>query len=451
MKKVVVWVCVFLALLLIGSSVAETEYTSGYFTYRIKGNGTAVITGFDWKANGNNDVYIPRMVDGYTVTEIGEYAFSNSEKAFSYDLNDTLIGAEVAVIIPDTITKISQKAFYYTKIRSANIPASVKIIEDGVFAGCRNITSFTVDSGNESYTTIEGVLYNKKDKSLIAFPTNIKQYFQSRAYSKNIFNIPEGIVSLAPYSFYDVNRTNAIIAIPRSLKMIGDYAFEYSSVSVVPASETNRYYKNNQANYVIKLPASIEEIGSFSFAYCDGINWERYDVTLDAASIRIIPEYAFYNSSIETLGLPKVIEKIGTSAFELKESGRTKLSMPDSLATIDDRAFCGVSFRVVFGSNSKLEAIGNQSFYNSVISNSEKFVLPSGLKRIGEQSLYNEASIGFIRLVVPASVKEIGDNFCDRTKITLEVEEDSYASIWATDNGYVVSNTSESDTSWLNE
>ena len=58
-------------------AMAEGERKSGAFTYRIKGNGTAAITGYDWATMKYQDIYIPRMLDGYTVTEIGEEAFAN--------------------------------------------------------------------------------------------------------------------------------------------------------------------------------------------------------------------------------------------------------------------------------------------------------------------------------------------------------------------------------------
>ena len=44
-------------------AMAADERTSGAFTYRIKGNGTAAITGYDWASMKEQDIYIPRMLD----------------------------------------------------------------------------------------------------------------------------------------------------------------------------------------------------------------------------------------------------------------------------------------------------------------------------------------------------------------------------------------------------
>ena len=75
MKKLFGFILGIGLLLICSTALADTQ--SGLFTYTLKGNGTAVITGFDWDANGNNDVYVPRMIDGYTVSEIGPFAFSD--------------------------------------------------------------------------------------------------------------------------------------------------------------------------------------------------------------------------------------------------------------------------------------------------------------------------------------------------------------------------------------
>lgn len=70
-------------LLSVSVALADEEKQNGAYTYQIKGNGTAVITGYDWENHEGEDIYIPRMVDGYTVTEIGEFAFSH----YSFDDN----------------------------------------------------------------------------------------------------------------------------------------------------------------------------------------------------------------------------------------------------------------------------------------------------------------------------------------------------------------------------
>lgn len=61
------------------ATFAEEERQSGLYTYRVRGNGTLTITKFDWYQN-KGDIYIPNMIDGYTVTEIGARHFRAAMK-----------------------------------------------------------------------------------------------------------------------------------------------------------------------------------------------------------------------------------------------------------------------------------------------------------------------------------------------------------------------------------
>ena len=77
MKRLIcitVLLCVLFSIFIV-SAMADGEKVSGLFSYEIKGNGTVKIISYDWSHHGNDDLYIPRMLDGYTVTEIGESAF----------------------------------------------------------------------------------------------------------------------------------------------------------------------------------------------------------------------------------------------------------------------------------------------------------------------------------------------------------------------------------------
>lgn len=124
---------------------------------------------------------MPRMVDGYTVTEIGENAFSSVGK-YIITLPDTItvIGdrafeeCRASVInIPDSVQSIGDFAFQScSNIQTVSIPASVERIGTGAFAYCSSVKEFYVDSENAVYATIDGVLFNKQKKELVFFPLN---------------------------------------------------------------------------------------------------------------------------------------------------------------------------------------------------------------------------------------------------------------------------------------
>lgn len=77
MKKGYLLLVMLLSLLFTMPMLTATAAQSGLLTYEIKGNGTATITGFDW-AHNDGDIYLPLMIDGYSITGIGDEAFAGT-------------------------------------------------------------------------------------------------------------------------------------------------------------------------------------------------------------------------------------------------------------------------------------------------------------------------------------------------------------------------------------
>ena len=57
-----------------------------------------------------------------------------------------------------------------TDIVSISIPENVSFIQSETFADCSNLTQFGVATGNKNYLSVDGVLFNKDQTSLIAYP-----------------------------------------------------------------------------------------------------------------------------------------------------------------------------------------------------------------------------------------------------------------------------------------
>ena len=490
---------VLVLLLVMSVALADEEKQSGAFTYRIKGNGTAVITGYDWENHQGEDVYIPRMVDGYTVTEIGENAFSD-------------VGT-VIVTLPDTITVIGSKAFENSNAAAIRIPESVKTIGDFAFSGCPNVQSFSipanvgsigvgafmncsklqeffVDSENPIYATIDGVLFNKSKKELTSFPTgkNTSQYC-----------VPTGIESIGPYAFYGVDvlwvlrkedsqlllpetireigayafcdvkfkRENSddIFYMPSSLESIGSHAFERAdlgktsfgsslkSIGDYAFAETdlytdkdNRYVKGE----ILTLPASIQEIGEGAFLKISVRDRSAYrelrTIDLSKTHITIIEPKTFFGCVvIDSILLPASLIEIREAAFE--EAGSVNIIMKN-VEIIGKRAFaCGGTANISVGN--KLKEIGEQAFYRHHFNSQESFSLPDTVTSIGAEAFKDTAALQ--RLIIPSSVEKIGDDLCDKVGVSLEVEKGSYAEQYALENGYQIKREESNDTSWLND
>ena len=484
---------------------------SGLFSYQLKGNGTAVITGFDWKANGTNDIYVPRMIDGYTVTEIGPYAFSSNDTKTS---TSNPVGTESVVILPDTITVLGEKAFFCTNITSISIPASVQFIDAGAFAGCQNISQFALDSNNSVYATIDGVLYNKVKKELVAVP-------YAKYNSSKQFKIPNGIVSIGPYAFYDIDflrPTDAAISsvsFPDSLISIGNYAFAFSSLYAEEPCPTGYRTKTFSLNkvksigdyafwgctsmlfsweevetigdyafadsrfeipftedHILSLPSSLISIGKGSFSNCRAsslyMGSDSKFAVLDLQKTKIveIPDEAFADFGLDykpdkehprrEIKLPSSLEYIGKNAFQYvsldyRETFRPAyITLPSKLKEIDEYAFDQAGLIISMKNAKSLEKIGDYAFHWACffLEDNEILVLPENVKEIGEEAFNGQA---ISALQIPDSTTSIGKNVCDRSKTKIVANSGSYAALYASENGFPFEAIGGEDTSWLND
>lgn len=147
------------------------------------------------------------------------------------------------IILPEGLEKIESNAFGGCEaITSIRIPASVKDMDGSCFAGC-NITSYEVDEGNSYYTAIDGVIYTKDLKELVAFPSN---------YPVKHYLVPPSTKIIGSRAFWSSNVDT--VKLPTGLTTIGYGAFEFSAISR------------------INIPDSVKEIEEDAFEFCRGLN-----------------------------------------------------------------------------------------------------------------------------------------------------------------------------------
>src|SRR5262245_48726121 len=149
----------------------------GQFTFATN-NGTLIVTSY---IGSNGIVMIPDMTNGMPVTGIGNSAFS-----YQYILTN--------VTIPYTLTNIGPNAFFNctnltdvtigtnvisigtaafsscSRLSAIMIPDSVKKIGKDALLACTSLSGITVEASNLFYSSLQGVLFDKAQTTLLQAP-----------------------------------------------------------------------------------------------------------------------------------------------------------------------------------------------------------------------------------------------------------------------------------------
>ena len=159
--------------------------------------------------------------------------------------------------VPDGVIKISFSAFgCLNNLKTLVLPDSVsEAIDIGSINGCNDnsLVSYSVDSGNSSFSTIDGVLFNKNATLQIAFPpskpgsnyvmlNSVTEIIStSFGYNKNLktIKLSENLETIGTYSFSSLNL--ATLNIPASVKEIKGLGLD--STKAVTLDPQNKYFK----------------------------------------------------------------------------------------------------------------------------------------------------------------------------------------------------------------
>lgn len=361
-------ISLLLSLLMIFSTVmiynvsAEDEFYDCNYSFNKK-DGVLTISGY-----GKMPFYYYE-IDGYTeeapwdyckesvkkivikngITSISAFAFSDCENLTSVQL-------------PNSLKTIDSAAFWgCKKLPSIKIPKSVKTIASNAFSDCFNLRVLSVDKNNINYSSLKGILYNKKK-------TEILRYAIGRKDSK--FVIPNSVNKIGINAFSKAKNLTGIV-IPNKVKEICGSAFAFCE-------------KLNNIN----LPNSIKTIGVNAFTDCD---------------------------SLSKINLPNSIETIGDSAF-INCDSLSKIVIPNKVKKIGDSTFeeCKKLYCISVNRKNKYYSSLNGVLYNKtknilvkcpMNTKIKNFVIPKGTKKIGNSAFYS--CKGIVNVTIPYGVQEI--------------------------------------------
>jgi len=441
------------------SGVPEFEVTAG------------VLTAYNG-AGGN--VVIP---DNLGITEIGEEAFAGNNNIISVIIPEgvTIIrsvafvycGNLSSISLPNSLKTIGFRSFQAcSSLSSITIPNSVTLIENWAFSGCSSLTSITipksleylgimnfdgcsklksinVDVENEIYSSIEGVLYDKKQTILYRYPAG---------KSGSTFSIPNTVTEISPAAFSGcldltsitisskvVNiRESAfigcsgltVITIPNLVETIEARVFEYcDKLSSINVDEGNKVFSSvegvlfnkdktvlircpeGKTEMAYQIPNSVKIISNRAFLNCRKINSIEMQNMVET-----IEEYAFANcENIVSFKLSNSTASIGKNAFE-SCSSLTTLTIPASVKTIGELIFlyCLKLTAIHVDKDNKNYSSTEGVFYNKEKTvlynypagkNEIEFIIPNSVEEISPWACYCST---IKSLVIPKSVKLIG-------------------------------------------
>ena len=297
-----------------------------------------------------------------------------------------------------------------TSLSSIEIPANVTFVN---ISYCTNLASVTVDTENQNFCSVDGVLFNKSMTELISYPP--------RKFGTS-YTIPDNVTTICDNAFEDcTSLTN--ITISNTVTTIGECAFRgcYNLTSVT-------------------IPDGVTAIGDEAFAACYNLMYVTFDGN---SQLTTIGEGAFlYCSSLTNITIPSTVTIIHVEAFlgcenltDMTFSENSQLTIIDALA-FDDcssltnvtipstvTAIYGGAFRgcenltdMTFGENSQLTTIGWNAFEGCTsLTNID---LPDSLTDIDNLAFGGCTSLTSVRL--PSSVTAIErGTFSDCTNLSI--------------------------------
>ncbi|MBR4703274.1 MAG: leucine-rich repeat protein [Oscillospiraceae bacterium] len=275
------------------------------------------------------------FADGSLLSEIGSSAFAYTPlssielpsglktiklEAFLNDLSLT------DLTLPDSLTVLGDRAFFGSGLEEVSIGAGLLNIGAGAFSGCGSLQAIHVSEGNPNYCSSDGVLYDRAQAALLAYP----------GARRGVFALPDTVETVGAYAFSSARGLTGV-TLNAGLRELGGSAFSgcTSLTSVL-------------------LPDSLVTIGESAFSGCSSLSG-----SLEIPkNVLTVGRYAFlgdYQLTGITIAQDSVMDRLGYGAF--MDCGIRNFTVPNSIQSIGQSVFSGCRnlTSVTFEAGSRLD------------------------------------------------------------------------------------------------
>jgi len=339
-----------------------------------------------------------------------------------YDLKSVTFGAKVRlvpgrifnncyaleeILFQEGVETINDMIIFYNsiqpgmnnKVTQIHIPATVKTLVAGAFAGFENLQTVTIADNSQLESIGAGAFLNNYALKSINLPAGLKTIDQQafrHCQSLEALDMSATAVETIPDYAFENTWSLAVLALPNNLLSIGTCAFQNTGV------------------VDLTIPASVITIGANAFANAADMKTITFpaDSMIEALGSDEEDSNIFRNTtSLETVILPNFVKTIGNRVFEnsgVRNVYMTDTSVPSDLQLIGDFAFANCANLTAFDHLSNVYSIGQGAFLCCAEMTSAP--VAEGLDYLGAMAFAFCSKLpGFH---IPASVTDMGGNPC---------------------------------------
>lgn len=260
----------------------------------------------------------------------GSTSYSSVEGVLFDASKTTLIalppGKEGDYVVPNGVTTLRSSSFVSgSLLTSLTLAASTTNVQ-GNFFGCSELAQINVPPANTTYMSVDGVLYQKLSKSLVAVPQGITGHV----------TIPSGATSIGSLAFFDSGVMS--VRIPASVKQIDTTAF---------LSATNLRFVEFEGNAPAFTPGTFDAAApGFVVRYLDGASgftspqWMGYPTVKMAAfpppqvGVRAAQFLGVTQTDAPTTGSPTEMQAFLQESALISVTATANLSFTGSLSSL---------------------------------------------------------------------------------------------------------------------